>query len=358
MLIVMHSAARSEQIDAVVAALKNSGLNAELLPGSERTAIGVMGNKAFVDEDRLLTMSGVKEIIHVTKPYKLVSREFFPEDTIVHVKGVQFGGTAKPVHIAGPCAVESREQLFSIAKGVKESGADMLRGGAFKPRSSPYSFQGLGEEGIALLREVADELQMPFVSEILSIEDLELFEHNADMIQIGARNMHNFDLLQRVADLGKPILLKRGMSATVEEFLLAAEYILNRGNKQVVLCERGIRTFEQSTRNILDLNSLALIRLESHLPIIADPSHSAGRYDLVAPLAKAAIAAGAHGLIVEVHNKPSKALSDGKQSLDLERYEELMKEYRNTGKQEVGSEARAKKTGMKPETSQAVFSSS
>jgi len=325
MLIVMHTAATEEQVGVIVAFLKSADLRCELLPGRERTAIAILGNKEFVDQDAILTLSGVKEVIHVTKPYKLVSREFFSEDTLVDVKGVVFGGS-KPVQIAGPCAVESREQIFEVAGGVKKAGADMLRGGAFKPRTSPYSFQGLGEEGLSLLQEAGREFNLPVVSEILSIADIPLFDRYVDMLQIGARNMQNFDLLQRVADLGKPILLKRGMSATVEEFLLAAEYILNRGNKQVVLCERGIRTFESSTRNILDLNSLALIRLETHLPIIADPSHAAGRYDLVAPLGCAALAAGAHGLLIEVHNNPSKALSDGKQSLDLKRYSEFLKQ--------------------------------
>jgi len=321
----MHTAATEEQVGVIVAFLKSADLRCELLPGRERTAIAILGNKEFVDQDAILTLSGVKEVIHVTKPYKLVSREFFSEDTLVDVKGVVFGGS-KPVQIAGPCAVESREQIFEVAGGVKKAGADMLRGGAFKPRTSPYSFQGLGEEGLSLLQEAGREFNLPVVSEILSIADIPLFDRYVDMLQIGARNMQNFDLLQRVADLGKPILLKRGMSATVEEFLLAAEYILNRGNKQVVLCERGIRTFESSTRNILDLNSLALIRLETHLPIIADPSHAAGRYDLVAPLGCAALAAGAHGLLIEVHNNPSKALSDGKQSLDLKRYSEFLKQ--------------------------------
>ncbi len=264
--------------------------------------------------------------IHVTKPYKRVAREFHPENTRVKIReGVVFGDK-EPVIIAGPCAVESYEQLFETAKKIKAEGAKMLRGGAYKPRTSPYSFQGLKEEGLKMLFEISKEVDIPVVTEILSIADLDLFGKYVDMVQIGARNMQNFDLLERVADLGKPILLKRGMSATMEEFLLAAEYILNRGNSQVVLCERGIRTFETSTRNILDLNTLALIQIESHLPIIADPSHSGGRFDIVAPLAKAALAAGAQGLIIEVHPDPSQALSDGGQSLNFKTFTSLMEQ--------------------------------
>lgn len=326
MLIVMKNTATKAQIDAVVAAIKKHDLKAEKFPGSQRTAIGVMGNTSFVDQDRILNFPGVKEIIHVTKKYKLVSREYHPDDTLVKVgKNVVFGGK-KPIIIAGPCAIESKKQLFQIAKKVKELGADMLRGGAYKPRTSPYSFQGIGEDALKIMYAAGEEFGIPVVSEIVSIADVDLFRKYVDMIQIGARNMHNFDLLQRVADIGKPILLKRGLCATMEEFLLAAEYILNRGNKNVVLCERGIRTFETSSRNILDLNTLALIKQESHLPIIADPSHSAGRYDLVAPLAKAALAAGAQGLIIEVHNNPKEALSDGEQSLNFDTYKSLMKQ--------------------------------
>lgn len=326
MLIVMKNTATKRQIDEVVAAIEKSSLTAERLPGAQRTAIGVIGNKEFVDQDRMLNFPGVKEIIHVTKKYKLASREYKLENTLVRInKNVVFGGK-KPVIIAGPCAIESREQFTKIAKKIKALGADMLRGGAYKPRTSPYSFQGIGLEGLKIMREVADEVKIPCVSEITSIADLDLFKKYVDMIQIGSRNMQNYDLIQKVADLKKPILLKRGMSATMEEFLLAAEYILKRGNPNVVLCERGIRTFETSSRNILDLNTLVLIKLESHLPIIADPSHSAGRFDLVIPLAKAGLAAGADGLIVEVHNNPKEALSDGEQSLNFNTFESLMKQ--------------------------------
>jgi len=326
MLIVMKNTATEEQVDNVVKAVEKLSLKAERLPGEMRTAIGVTGNKNFIDQDRILNYSGVKEIIHVTKKYKLVSREYQPENTLVKInEDVVFGGD-KPVIIAGPCSIESYDQLLAIAKEVKKLGADMLRGGAYKPRTSPYSFQGLGEEGLKIMQKVSEEVGIPIISEITSTDDLELFKNSVDMIQLGSRNMHNFDLIQKVAKLDKPILLKRGLSATMEEFLLAAEYILNQGNKKVVLCERGIRTYEQSSRNILDLNTLALIKIESHLPIIVDPSHPAGRYDLVAPLAKAGIACGADGLIVEVHNNPKEAMSDGAQSLTFDSFKSLMSE--------------------------------
>jgi 3-deoxy-7-phosphoheptulonate synthase len=326
MLIVMKNTATKKEIDAVVKAMEKLSLKAEKLPGAQRTVIGIMGNKEYIDQTRVMNFSGVKEIIHVTKKYKLVSREFSPENSLVKVgEKVVFGGK-KPVMIAGPCAIESYEQMLNIAKNVKKLGADMLRGGAYKPRTSPYSFQGLEEEGLKIMKKVSEKVGIPIISEIISVDDLDLFKKYTDMIQIGARNMHNFDLLKKVAKLNKPILLKRGMSATMEEFLLAAEYLLKEGNPNVVLCERGIRTFEQSTRNILDLNTLALIKEESHLPIIVDPSHAAGRYDIVAPLAKAGIAAGADGLIVEVHNDPVNALCDGGQSLTFESFKSLMEE--------------------------------
>lgn len=326
MLIVMQNTATKQQIEDVVSAIEKLGLRAQKLPGAQRTAIGVMGNTSFVDHDRIVNFQGVKEVIHVTKKYKLVSREYNPKDTLVKINDKIVFGRKEPVIIAGPCAIESKEQLLRIAKTIKKLGAHMLRGGAYKPRTSPYSFQGMGEEALKMMHDVGKEVGLPIVTEIVSIADLDLFKKYVDMVQIGSRNMHNFDLLQRVAAIGKPILLKRGMSATMEEFLLAAEYILNKGNPNVVLCERGIRTFETSTRNILDLNTLALIRRESHLPIIADPSHSAGRYDLVSPLAKAALAAGAHGLIIEVHNNPKEALSDGEQSLNFETFKSLIQE--------------------------------
>lgn len=326
MLIVMKNNATEKEIDTVVKAMKKLSLTAEKLPGAQRTVIGIMGNKDFVDQNRVLNFPGVKEIIHVTKKYRLVSREFQPENTLVKINEKTVFGGKKPVIIAGPCAIESYEQLLKIAKKIKSLGVNMLRGGAYKPRTSPYSFQGLGEDGLKIMHKVSHEIGIPIISEITSVDNLDLFQKYVDMIQIGSRNMHNFDLLQKVAKLKKPILLKRGMSATMEEFLLAAEYILKEGNPNVVLCERGIRTFENSSRNILDLNTLALIKIESHLPIIVDPSHAAGRYDLVTPLAKAGLASGADGLIIEVHNNPKEAMSDGEQSLNFHSFESLIKE--------------------------------
>lgn len=324
MIVVMDKNATQDMVDHVLQIVKDHELKPEPMYGEQRVAIGVIGEKSKLDEGKLARLPGVKEILRVSKPYKRVSREYQPENTLVKINDkVVFGG-AKPVIIAGPCGIESEEQFRTIAEGCKKLGANMLRGGAFKPRTSPYSFQGMGEEGLKLMRKIGDEVGLPIVSECISIEHLDLFDKYVDMIQLGARNMQNFDLLTKVAKLGKPVLLKRGLSAFVDEFLFAAEYILNEGNKNLVLCERGIRTFESSTRNILDLNSLTLIKEISHLPIIADPSHAAGRYDLISPLSRAALAAGADGIIVEVHNKPDEALSDGKQSLTLDSFEEFM----------------------------------
>jgi 3-deoxy-7-phosphoheptulonate synthase len=324
MIIVMDKNATKEMVDHVLQIVKDHDLKPEPMYGTQRVAIGVIGEKSKLDEGKVSRLPGVKEILLVSKPYKRVSREYQPDDTVVKINGNCIFGGQKPVIIAGPCGIESEEQFRTIAEGVKKLGANMLRGGAFKPRTSPYSFQGMGEKGLKLMKKIGNEIGLPIVSECISVEHLDLFDKYVDMIQLGARNMQNYDLLTKVAKLGKPVLLKRGMSATVEEFLFAAEYILNEGNKNVVLCERGIRTFENSTRNILDLNSLSLIKETSHLPIIADPSHAAGRYDLVTPLARAALAAGADGIIVEVHNKPDEALSDGKQSLTLESFQEFM----------------------------------
>lgn len=328
MIIVMNNTATKDMVDHVLHVIESHDLKHEAMFGTSRTAIGVLGEKSKLDEGQVIRLPGVKEILRVSKPYKKVSREYKPENTIVTVGNVKFG-TGDPVIIAGPCTVETEEQTLTIAAGVKERGADMLRGGAFKPRTSPYSFQGLGIEGLKILKKANEATGLPVVTEIMAIEFIDEVCQYADMLQIGARNMQNYDLLKAVGKAGKPVLLKRGMSATVEEFLLAAEYILNEGNDQVVLCERGIRTFEKSTRNLLDLNSLALIQEISHLPIIADPSHACGRYDLVPQLGWAALALGADGLIIEVHNKPDEALCDGKQSLTLESFEEFMKRIPN-----------------------------
>ncbi len=316
MLIVMHHSATDEQVQAVTDAVAAMGLTAEPIPGSLRTAIGVLGNQGYVDDTTIRELPGVREVIHVSKPYKLVSRDFHPDASIVAAGGVKFGDNQPPVIIAGPCTVESEEQMLAAARLVKEHGAHMLRGGAYKPRTGPHSFQGLGIEGLKYLRQAGDAEGLPVITEVMRIEQLENICRYSDVLQIGARNMQNFDLLKEAGKTGHPILLKRGMSATIEEFLSAAEYILSEGNPNVILCERGIRTFEKTTRNTLDLSVVPLIREMSHLPIVVDPSHATGRRSLVGPMAKAAIVVGAHGIMVEVHPDPDKALCDGAQSLD------------------------------------------
>jgi 3-deoxy-7-phosphoheptulonate synthase len=329
MLIVMHRNATQKQISAVVAAVEKMGLSATSIPGSERTAVGVLGNKGYVDDTTIRELPGVKEVIHVSKPFKMVSRDFHPRPTIVKVGGVEIGEGRTPVAIAGPCAVESETQIFKAAKAVKAAGADMLRGGAFKPRTGPYSFQGLKEEGLKLLSEAGKETGLPIISEVMTSENVELVARYVDVLQVGARNMQNFDLLKEVGRTHKPVLLKRGLSATIEEFLAAAEYILAEGNPHVILCERGIRTFETATRNTLDLSVVPIIQEMSHLPIVVDPSHATGKRSLVPPMAKAALVAGAHGIMVEVHPEPEKALSDGPQSLTLAGFEKLMEEIKD-----------------------------
>jgi 3-deoxy-7-phosphoheptulonate synthase len=328
MLIVMHHSATPQQIRAVQEAVEAMGLRAEPIPGSERTAIGVLGNQGYVDDATIRELPGVREVIHVSKPYKLVSRDFHPAPTVVDAAGVQVGGGQTPVVIAGPCSIESEEQMLTAARQVKAAGARILRGGAFKPRTGPHSFQGLGIEGLKYLRAAGDAAGLPVITEVMRIEQLDAVCRYADILQIGARNMQNFDLLKEVGKLDHPVLLKRGMSATIEEFLAAAEYILAEGNGRVILCERGIRTFEQSTRNTLDLSVVPLIREMSHLPIIVDPSHATGKRTLVPVMAKAALVAGAHGLMIEVHPEPEKALCDGAQSLNGEGFAVLMGEIR------------------------------
>ncbi len=327
MLIVMHHHASQEQIDQVIAAVEAMGFKAEPIPGSLRTAIGVLGNQGYVDDASIRILPGVRETIHVSKPYKMVSRDFHPASTVVDVAGVRFGDGQKPVVIAGPCSIETEEQMLAAAQQVKSAGAQMLRGGAFKPRTGPHSFQGLGLEGLKYLQQAGKASGLPVVTEVMRIEQLEVICRHADMLQIGARNMQNFDLLKEVGKTGHPVLLKRGMSATIEEFLAAAEYILAEGNEQVVLCERGIRTFEKSTRNTLDLSVVPLIREMSHLPIIVDPSHATGKRALVPVMGKAALIAGAHGLMIEVHPNPAKALCDGAQSLSGADFSALMEEF-------------------------------
>jgi len=328
----MHHSATDEQVRAVTDAVEAMGLIAEPIPGSLRTAIGVLGNQGYVDDTTIRELPGVREVIHVSKPYKLVSRDFHPAPSVVEAGGVKFGSGQPPVLIAGPCTVESEEQMLAAARLVKEAGAHMLRGGAFKPRTGPHSFQGLGVEGLKYLRQAGDAEGLPVITEVMRIEQLETICRYADVLQIGARNMQNFDLLKEVGKLSYPVLLKRGMSATIEEFLSAAEYILAEGNPRVILCERGIRTFEKTTRNTLDLSVVPLIREMSHLPIVVDPSHATGRRSLVGPMAKAAIVVGAHGVMIEVHPDPDRALCDGAQSLNGDDFSQLVTElYRLQG---------------------------
>jgi 3-deoxy-7-phosphoheptulonate synthase len=325
-LIVMHHNAGKKQIEAVIKAIGKMGYTAAPIPGSERTAIGVLGNKGYVDDSSIRDLPGVQEVIHVSKPYKLVSRDFHPRGTVVKVSGVEIGEGRRPVIIAGPCAVESEEQILKTARAVKSAGADMLRGGAFKPRTGPHTFQGLREEGLKLLAAASKETGLPVVTEVMSPDNVLLVAEYADVLQVGARNMQNFDLLRELGTIRKPVLLKRGLSATIEEFLAAAEYILAGGNGDVILCERGIRTFETATRNTLDLSVVPLIKELSHLPVTVDPSHATGRRSLVPAMTKAAIVAGAHGILIEVHPEPEKALSDGAQSLTFQGFAKLMDE--------------------------------
>jgi len=314
MLIVMSKQATPEQTEAVVAEIERRGYVARPIPGGERITIGILHNKGPVDASPFLCMSGVSDTIPVTKPYKLVSRECKPENTIVKVGDIAIGD-GNLVIMAGPCAIESELQALTIAKHVKAAGAHIFRGGAFKPRTSPYSFQGLGKEGLEILAKVRETTGMPVVTEVMDEDTFDLVESYTDIIQIGTRNMQNFSLLKRAGRASKPVLLKRGMAATIEEWLMAAEYILEGGNSQVILCERGVRTFADHSRNTLDLSSIPVVQKQSHLPIIVDPSHAAGRRDQVIPLSRAAVAAEAHGLMVEVHHEPEKAMSDGAQSL-------------------------------------------
>lgn len=306
------------------------GLRPVAIPGAERTAIGVIGNQGWIDDTLLRDNKAVLEIIHVTKPYKLVSRDFHPADTVVSLGGtIRIGGMSPFIVIAGPCAVESRDQLMRTAAFLKKLGVPILRGGAYKPRTSPHSFQGLREEGLDLLDSVRKEYGLLVVTEIVSPEHVELISEKVDILQIGARNMQNFDLLTEVGKIRKPIILKRGLSATMEEWLASAEYILNGGNPDVILCERGIRTFEPATRNTADLAIIPLVKQLSHLPIIFDPSHATGKRQLIAPMALASIVVGAHGVMIEVHPEPERALSDGPQSLHFEEFEKLRTRIKN-----------------------------
>jgi 3-deoxy-7-phosphoheptulonate synthase len=327
MLIVMKAGATDEEVQEVVRVVGEMGYRAHPLPGATRTAIGVTGNPGAIDVTPFESLPGVAEAIRVTKPYKLISRDLRPEKTVVRVGDASVGGDDLAL-MAGPCAVEGREQAFAVAEAVRKSGARFFRGGAFKPRTSPYSFQGLGEEGLQILAEVRERYGLRIVTEAMDERGVDLVERYADVIQIGARNMQNFSLLKRVGQSPLPVLLKRGLAATLEEWLLAAEYVMAEGNYNVILCERGVRTFAQHTRNTLDLASVPAVRRVSHLPVVVDPSHGTGKNYMVTPLARAAVAVGADGLIVEVHEHPERALSDGPQALTLPQYEQLVAEVR------------------------------
>ncbi len=326
MLVVMKHSATREQIDAVVATIKELGYGARPIPGEQRTAVGLIGNDGEVDSGRILGLDGVLEVIPVTHPYKQVSREWREQDTVVTLANGTRIGARDVVVMAGPCAVEGEAQILDIAHQLKDLGVTVLRGGAFKPRTSPYAFQGLGREGLELLAKAREETGLAVVTEALDPEGADLVAEYADVIQIGARNMQNYPLLRRAGKTGKPVLLKRGLSATIDELLLAAEYILAEGNDDVILCERGIRSFDTHTRNLLDLAAIPVVKSLSHLPIIADPSHGTGLRAKVTPMGRAAIAAGADGLIVEVHPDPPHAMSDGAQSLYPQQFREMMEQ--------------------------------
>lgn len=327
MIVVMKPGATNAQIANVVARIEQFGCRAHISQGVERTIVGIIGNDRPIDREQLERMEGVERTVPILRPFKLASRDFHPQDTIVEVNGVAIGGQ-EVVVMAGPCAVESREQLLETAYAVKAAGAKVLRGGAYKPRTSPYSFQGLGEEGLRLLAEAREATGLLIVTEVMEPQMVPLVTTYADILQVGARNMQNFALLHAVGEAMRPVLLKRGMMSTIEELLMSAEYILSHGNERVILCERGIRTFEQYTRNTLDIAAVPLLKQLSHLPVIVDPSHGTGKWELVEATARAAVAAGADGLIIEVHPRPEEALSDGAQSLKPARFAALMRGLR------------------------------
>jgi 3-deoxy-7-phosphoheptulonate synthase len=328
MLIVMRHGAPPEDVQRVVAVIEEMGYQARPMPGRQRTTVGLVGNDGRVDSSRLEALAGVQEILHVTKPYKQVSREWQAEPTVIRLPGGLTIGGDEVVVMAGPCSVESERQILEAARLVREAGAAVLRAGAFKPRSSPYSFQGLGRPGLRLLAKAREEIGLLIVTEAMDAEGLDQVIEVADIVQIGARNMQNYSLLKHAGRAGKPVLLKRGLSATIQELLLSAEYILAEGNPQVILCERGVRGFDTATRNLFDLSAIPVVHGLSHLPIVADPSHGTGHRDMVTPMARAAVAAGADGLLVEVHPTPDRALSDGAQSLYPEQFERMMRETR------------------------------
>ncbi len=328
MMIIMQTEATKDQIAVVVERVEEHGLRAHISQGEERTVIGAIGDRRPVNLDQFLYLPGVDRVVPISRPYKLTSREFRPENSVFPLDGVQVGGN-EIILIAGPCSVEDRSQLLETAQAVREAGAHALRGGAFKPRTSPYSFQGLGEAGLELLAEARQITGMPIVTEVMAPDQIPLVTRYADVLQIGARNMQNYPLLHAIGESQHSVLLKRGMMATIEELLMAAEYILSHGNRQVILCERGIRTFEDATRNTTDINAIPVLKSLTHLPVILDPSHSTGYWQYVNAIARAGIAAGADGLIVEVHSNPGVALSDGGQSLKPERFAELVSQVKS-----------------------------
>lgn len=327
MIIVLRRGASAEEIEGVIERVERLGFKAHLSRGEERTIIGLIGDERSVVPDALGLWPGVEKVVPILRPFKLASRDFHPEDTVIRINGVDIGGKAIAV-MAGPCAVESEEQIMATAREVQKAGVRILRGGAFKPRTSPYSFRGLGERGLELLGQVRRALGMAVITEVMAPEDVPLVVRYADILQVGARNVQNYRLLDAVGEAGHPVLLKRGMSTTIEELLMSAEYILSHGNERVMLCERGIRTFETFTRNTLDINAVPVIKQLSHLPIIVDPSHGTGRWELVGAISKAGVAAGADGLLIEVHVDPEQAVSDGAQSLRPERFHALMGQLR------------------------------
>jgi len=329
-IIVLRPNATEEDLKRLVKKIEGHGLTVNISKGTERTIIGVIGDTSKIseeEEDAIRVMRGIEDVMRILKPYKLASREFKAADTIIKVRGKAIGGKKIQV-IAGPCAVENKEMLMNIAEKIKDAGASFLRGGAFKPRTSPYSFQGLGEEGLKYLSEAREKTGLPVVTELMDPREIEVILKYSDIVQIGARNMQNFKLLLEVGTCNKPVLLKRGLSATIKEWLMAAEYIMSKGNQNVILCERGIRTFETATRNTLDLSAVPILKQLTHLPVIVDPSHGVGKWDIVAPMAKAAIAAGADGLMIEVHTNPEEAMSDGEQSLKPSAFKKLMEELK------------------------------
>ncbi len=336
MIVVLKPGTKQEDIQKIIERIQSFGLRAHISEGEERTIIGAIGDERLMADQTLESFPGVEKVLPILKPYKLVSRDFQKSNTVITIGGLKIGD--KRVHVmAGPCSVESRDQVLQAAVPVKEAGATFLRGGAFKPRTSPYTFQGLGEEGLGYLAHARELTGLPIITEVLDPRDLEIVSRYTDILQIGARNMQNFKLLTEVGKLGKPVMLKRGMSATIQEFLLSAEYIASEGNRKIILCERGIRTYETETRNTLDLSAVPLLKQLSHLPVFVDPSHGTGRWDLVAPMALAGIAAGADGLLIEVHPQPEVALSDGPQSLKPNKFLALMKDLKKVA-EAVGRE--------------------